>query len=241
VDPKKRAVGDLICIAFYFLLRVGEYTYKPAKQRTRTQRFRVKDIIFRRANQTIIANTAPLAELLTATHATLRISNQKNGKRGQCISHHCTGDTTSPIKALARRVAHIMTYNMDQNFTISTYYETPWHPRQITPEQISTTLKKTVQQMGLHQCGFTKDNVSSHSLRAGGAMAMKLNGVDTITIKKHGRWSSNTFLDYIQEQIGALTAGVATRMSRYIPFYNITNITCAPQLWDPPDPNDTPN
>jgi hypothetical protein len=55
-------------------------------------------------------------------------------------------------------------------------------------------------------------------------MAMKLNGVDTITIKKHGRWSSNTFLDYKQEQIGALTAGVATKMSRYIPFYNITPI-----------------
>jgi hypothetical protein len=134
-----------------------------------------------------------------------------------------------------------MAHTNDPNTTISTYYATPWQPRQITPEHINTTLKTAVQQMGLHKFGFTKDNVSSHSLRAGGAMAMKLNGVDTITIKKHGRWSSNTFLDYIQEQIGALTAGVATKMSRYIPFFNITHTTCFPQLWEPTDPNDTPN
>jgi hypothetical protein len=71
---------------------------------------------------------------------------------------------------------------------------------------------------------------------------MKLNGVDTITIKKHGgRWSFNTFLDYIHEQIGALTAGVFTQMSKYIPFHNITNTACAPQLIDPFDHQDTPN
>jgi hypothetical protein len=49
----------------------------------------------------------------------------------------------------------------------------------------------------LHLCGFTAAFVSSHSLRAGGAMAMKLNGEDRDTIRKQqGRWlgSSDTFL-----------------------------------------------
>jgi hypothetical protein len=72
-------------------------------------------------------------------------------------------------------------------------------------------------------------------------MTMKLNGVDTITIKKQGRWSSNTFLDYIHEQIGALTAGVATQMALYIPFHNTTHIPCHPYLHEPHDDNDTPN
>jgi hypothetical protein len=241
INPKQRALGDLICIAFYFLLRVGEYTYKPPKERTRTQRFRVKDIIFRNAYQSIIPNDAPLAQLLTATHATLRISNQKNGKRGQCISHHCTGTSTSPIKALARRVAHIMSYTENKRTTISTYFETPMHPCQITPAQVTASIKHTVHHLALHQFGFTHNTVSSHSLRAGGAMAMKLNGVDTITIKKQGRWSSNTFLNYIQEQIGALTVGVATRMSHYIPFNNTLHTHCSPQLTEPFDHNTTPN
>jgi hypothetical protein len=134
-----------------------------------------------------------------------------------------------------------MAHTTDQNVTISTYYATPGIPSQITPAQVNTTIKRAVHQLNLTHFGFNSSNVSSHSLRAGGAMAMKLNGVDTITIKKHGRWSSNTFLDYIHEQIGALTAGVATQMSRYIPFYNITNTHCCPQLSDPFDHNDTPN
>jgi hypothetical protein len=73
-------------------------------------------------------------------------------------------------------------------------------------------------------------------------MAMKLNGIDTITIKKHGRWSSNTFLEYIHEQIGAFTAGVAKQMSQYIPFHNMAPNDCAPQTTEPLDPiTTTPN
>ena len=45
-------------------------------------------------------------------------------------------------------------------------------------------------------------------------MALKLAGYDDITIKKLGRWSSDTYLQYIQSQIGNLTAGVAMDMAR---------------------------
>ena len=134
-----------------------------------------------------------------------------------------------------------MTNTTDQNTAISTYYVTPQLPYQVTPTHINNAIKRTIYQLGLTQFGYSNTNVSSHSLRAGGAMAMKLNGIDTITIKKQGRWSSNTFLDYIQGQIGALTAGVATQMSNYIPFYNNTHTQCQPQLHDPVDHNDTPN
>ncbi|KAL7535678.1 hypothetical protein ACHAXR_009954 [Thalassiosira sp. AJA248-18] len=41
----QQAVGDLTLIAFYYLLRVGEYTTKTRrKKRTRTRQFRAKDI-----------------------------------------------------------------------------------------------------------------------------------------------------------------------------------------------------
>ena len=206
-NPKTRATNDLICIAFYFLLRVGEYTYTPTRQRRRTQRFRVKDVTFRRPDHSIIPNTAPLPELLTAAHATLRITNQKNGTRGQCIHHHCTGRITSPVKALARRIAHIMSHTANQDTAISTYFDFPWLPKQVRATDINSALKTSIYALGLQRFGFNRSNVSSHSLRAGGAMAMKLNGVDTVTIKKMGRWSSNTFLEYIHQQIGAFTTG----------------------------------
>jgi hypothetical protein len=74
-------------------------------------------------------------------------------------------------------------------------------------------------------CGFTAAFVSSHSLRAGGAMAMKLNGEDRDTIHKQGRWSSDTFLMYIHEQIAAFSTGISKRMSRHIPFINLKGPT----------------
>jgi hypothetical protein len=136
-----------------------------------------------------------------------------------------------------------MQHTNNTNTAISTYFDFPLrHPHQVSPSQVNTVLKKAVTQMGLQRYGFTRNNVSSHSLGAGGAMAMKLNGIDTITIKKHGRWSSNTFLEYIHEQIGAFTAGVAKQMSRYIPFQNMAPNGCAPQTTEPLDPiTTTPN
>ena len=44
---KGLAVGDLIIIAFFFLLRVGEYTVKATKNNTkRTVQFRIMDVTF---------------------------------------------------------------------------------------------------------------------------------------------------------------------------------------------------
>ena len=52
-------------------------------------------------------------------------------------------------------------------------------------------------------------------------MAMHLNGIDTTTIQKIGRWKSTTFLMYIPEQISAFATGVSIKMSNSIPFRHI--------------------
>ena len=70
--------------------------------------------------------------------------------------------------------------------------------------------------------GYTLDRVSSHSLRAGGAMAMKLSGTADSTIMRIGRWTSLTYLTYIHSQIGALSEGVAWKMSKCFQFQNVS-------------------
>jgi len=75
--------------------------------------------------------------------------------------------------------------------------------------------------LNLNQQGLLPQHVGSHSLRAGGAMAMHLNKVDHNTIKKMGRWSSDTFLMYIHEQIAAFSSGISKQMSNPIAFQNI--------------------
>ena len=218
-SPKQQAISHLANIAFYYLLRVGEYAYSGKNQKRRTTQFRVQDIIFRKGQQ-IIPNTAPMSTLMTAT-TTLIIDNQKNGQRGQCIHHHCTGLANSPVKSLAHRVHHIMSYTTNQATPISTYFTTTGVKAHIIASDINHAVKDTVSALGLVSQGFHLRRVSSHSLRAGGAMALKLHGYDRDTIKKLGRWSSDTFLTYIHEQISAFSAGIATRMAVPIPFHNI--------------------
>ena len=48
-------------------------------------------------------------------------------------------------------------------------------------------------------------------------------GYDDDTIKKLGRLSSNTYLRYIQSQIGNLMTGIATRMSTILRFHNVSS------------------
>jgi hypothetical protein len=219
--PKQQATADLINIAFYYLLRVGEYT-KPRSTKTNTIPIRVQDITFRRADGTLIPNNQPLATLLSATEATIRMPNQKNGVKGQCIHQECTGTLYSPVNSLARRVHDILSHNGIPSTELFHYHHpmyTTW--RTISSQQINTTLKQAAGEIGLYTLGYCEGDVSSHSLRAGGAMAMHLNGIDPNTIQKMGRWKSRTFLMYIHEQISAFATGVSLKMSNSIPFRHI--------------------
>jgi hypothetical protein len=77
-NDKHKAVGDMTLIAFYYLLRVGEYT-REGNKCTRTQQFQVQDITPWNKN-TILDKTLPLSMLLTqCTAATMNIDNQKKG------------------------------------------------------------------------------------------------------------------------------------------------------------------
>ena len=79
---------------------------------------------------------------------------------------------------------------------------------------MTPAIKQVVIDTGLCKQGITPNDVYSHSLRAGGAMALKLNGISDTTIKKAGRWTSMAFLQYIHNQIGHLSAGLSQAMKK---------------------------
>ncbi len=91
----------------------------------------------------------------------------------------------------------------------------------VSDKDINTAVKWASFHDGLYEQGYSPSWISSHSLRAGGAMALKLNGEEDSTIKLVGRWSSETFITYIHSQIGALTKGLSAKMARKIVFQNI--------------------
>ena len=101
-SARDRAIGDLTLIAFYFLLRIGEYTMKRNRNETKqTVNFRVADVTFFKKGEDgrlrQLPRDAPREEILAADSATLRLTNQKNGWKGVCINHHVNGDSNGDM------------------------------------------------------------------------------------------------------------------------------------------------
>ena len=140
---------------------------------------------------------------------------------GQVI--HQEAVTTSkynPIAALAYQVHHILSNRGTTETLLCTYFDNGTE-NCVTSKQIVRAVRTAAKILKLQDVAIDPDLVGSHSLRSGGAMALRLHGEDATTIMKLGRWTSTTFLDYIHTQIAHLSKGVSTRMSEDIPFLNI--------------------
>ena len=86
------------------------------------------------------------------------------------------------------------------------------------------TIRSAVATLKLEKSGINPDLVGVHSLRTGGAMALKLHGEADTTIMKMGRWTSLTFLQYIHNQIAHLSKDISTKKSTTLKFQNISAI-----------------
>ena len=217
--PRQRAIANLCTIAFYYLLRAGEYSY-TGKEAVRTIPFSLQDVTFSRGSY-VIPITSTLKELYKADKATLRIQNQKNGEKDDPITQWANGKHDDPVKALARHTHMLWHATHDPTTTLSTFVDPKGQTKHIRSSAITAAVKEAARELNLAKQGIPPEQVSSHSLRAGGAMALYLNGADEVTIKKQGRWKSSAFLSYVHAQIAFLSKGLSTLMSTPIPFYNV--------------------
>jgi hypothetical protein len=213
-DPAITAAGCLALIAFYFLLRVGEYTKPRMVIRNGTSvhatpmvQFTVGNVGFFKEGK-IIARTSPLSVLLDCDAATLKINNQKNGRMGDIIHQQAINKDCCPVRALALRVNDILAHGGSHD-TLLCEYHTNNGFIAIESKDIIDLVRTTAASLGLNEFAIDPDLLGSHSLRAGGAMALKLHGYDDTTIMKMGRWTSLTFLQYIHNQIAHLSKDIS--------------------------------
>ena len=230
-DKKLKSTGCLVIIAFYYLLRVGEYTKPRMVQRngqriraTRTKQFSVENVGFFKKGQ-IVPRTSTLAELLESDSATLKITNQKNGRMGDTVHQKANGSQNCPIKALAYLVHHILSNKGTQDQLLCDYWANDkWSS--VQSSDIVACVRTSAKVLQLDRQGIDPDLIGAHSLRAGGAMALRLHGYSDTVIMKMGRWTSLTFLQYIHTQIAHLAEDISRKMSIPLPFLNIASIEC---------------
>ena len=144
---------------------------------------------------------------------------------GETITHETVATIThGPVHATARRVNHVLSNGGSEDNLLSDYITDEGICDTVTAFDMLTAVRHSAKSLSLHLNGIDPDLIGVHSLRAGGAMALKLQGVSDTTIQKQGRWRSTTFLQYIHNQIAHLTKDLSTKMSTKLTFTNIASI-----------------
>ena len=221
------AVGDLTLIAFYYLLRIGEYTIKGKRNETKqTIQFKYEDITFFKKNSAgqlrCLSRDAAAHLIASADGATMKLDNQKNGWKGVCVYQEANGeDYLCPVKALGRRFLHIRKHGGSAKTFLSSYWKANTRA-DVTAEDVSRALKLAATELQYPTTkGIPISRINTHSLRSGGANALALAGYSDTQIQKMGRWRGATFKEYIREELACYARNMSRDMKRKFNFVNI--------------------
>jgi hypothetical protein len=194
-------------IAFYYLLRPGEYTGTA----TDDAAFKLQDLQLFIGDRFVDPCGGPISDLEAATSASLVFTNQKNGVRGEVVNHATSGAShCCPVRALARRAIHLRENDAPANAPLASYYSNG-RRRAIRSADIMDALRAAARITG-NELGIIPEDISARSLRAGGAMALLCAQVDSDIIKLLGRWQSDTMMRYLHVQARPVMCNFAARM-----------------------------
>jgi len=197
------ATADMIIIAFFFLLRPGEYTDNPNNP------FRFADVQLFIGDTRINLNTAPIEQIQQARFASLTFTNQKNGVRGEVIGLARSGDPyLCPVLSIIRRVLYLRQHSAPSDTPLARVVGAP---STVSAAATTTCLRDSVAYLG-PQLGFLPSDISARCLRAAGPTALLLANVDPDVIRLIGRWRSDEMLRYLHVQAYPLMKHYAQKM-----------------------------
>lgn len=210
----RRTIANMVCIAFYFCLRPGEYTGTTNDDAP----FLLQDVGFYIGPRKLDNATAFDWEILAATAVTLMFTTQKNMHRNENIAHGLSGATLCcPVRATARQFLYhrhqrqrlLLPY--DGKVRLASFYTPSNQIRPLQAKHVTDILRSHV---GLTRSstGLSPDDISARSLRAGGAMALLCGKVDDNVIKLLARWNSDSMMDYLHQQATPVMARLAAKM-----------------------------
>ena len=84
----------------------------------------------------------------------------------------------------------------------------------ISASDIIAVLRAKTIRVKAARLGFAPEDVRTHCLSSGGAMAMHLVDVPNRILMTIGRWRSLGFVVYIREQISSFSVGVPVKISQ---------------------------
>jgi hypothetical protein len=188
-------IADMITIAFFFLLRPGEFTGTTADD----AHFRLQDVALFIGVCRIDVMIASLPELDSATSVSYTFTAQKNGTEGEKVVQGLSGNALCfPVKAIIRRINYHRMRKSKSNVPIASYYRVNrWVA---IKAKDSTDVIRLAMTINFHCTGIAAAEVSARSLRAGGDMALMYGHIDMNNIRMMVRWHSDTMMRYLHIQ-----------------------------------------
>jgi hypothetical protein len=223
----ERAIRDLSLIAFYYLLRIGEYTLKGMRNETKqTIRFKYEDITFFKKYSSrqlpCLPRDAPAHLIATADGVTMKLDNQKNRWKGVCIYQEANGDDyLCPVKVLGWWFLHLHLHQGTGKTFLFSYW-TKGTKANVTAENISRALKSALTELQYPtNKGIPISRINTHSLHSGSTNALALAWYLDTQIQKMGQWRGATFKEYIREELACYARGMSRDMKQKFNFVNI--------------------
>ena len=197
VGPTARdeATMDCIWMAFYFLLRPGEYANATGDAK---HPFRLKDIELKVGSLHLFdVMSATNAQLCAATYVSLTFTTQKNGVKGEKMAHASNGQPRAcPVRAVLRRALHLRAHGATDTTPLHVFFDSRGTKRSVSSAMITSLLKAAALSIPGH-AGVNPQNIAARSLRSSGAMALLLGGIDPDRIRILGRWRSDAMFRYL--------------------------------------------
>jgi hypothetical protein len=203
------AIANIIVIAFFYLLCLGEYTGTT----TDDAAFSLADIGLHVGDRRLNLFTAPAHDIFASTAASYTFTTQKNGTRNETITHGRSGDPyCCPVMATIRLVLyHLGRKTVTPKTPIASYYTTNNRRAPIKSQDITDTLRNAAAFLR-SDTGLNPQDISARSLRAGGAMALLCGNVDHNLIQMLGRWHSDAMMRYLHLQAQPIMKKFAVAM-----------------------------
>ena len=213
LDPSIHIMMNLIWVAYFYLLRPGEYchTYDNAP-------LRGTNITLSIDNRSLDIFSCPVDDLFRATSSTITFDTQKNRQRGEIIAHGLSGHPVAcPTCALARLLAALRQHQISPTDPLCTAPSRHSdHTYLITSAMITSLLRSTASAHPVP--GIAPTRLQARSLRSGGAMALLCGRVDSDHIKLVGRWRSDAMFRYLHAQTLPIIRRLAATMVEHGAF-----------------------
>ena len=217
---RTKAIADLCTGAFFFAMRSCEYLSVNGNDR-KTKRLKLHNLRFFIKGK-ILSHSS--SDIIRANAIAITFKDQKNDHRNDTITMHSSPHKLlCPVKAWARVVTRILKYSNSSTDSYVNLLQIKSSSHHISSTEVLQAIRAAATSIGEHTLGFKINEIGTHSIRSGAAMAMYLDEVPVYTIMLIGRWSSDAFLLYIRKQVEQFSQNVSSRMINNLSFTHIPN------------------